>query len=51
MKKIFILGILSILLISCSQKKQEINWEQAAFADVLQSTDEKYVMLDFVRDG
>ncbi len=45
--------ILSLMLLfSCSKKEPTIAWEKnTTFAEILKSADEKYVMLDFVRDG
>jgi len=51
MKRIIIL--LSILLLfSCGKKAPEINWEKGkSFTEILESAGEKYVMIDFVKDG
>ena len=51
MKRIVIF-ISLMLLFSCSQKEPSITWEKnISFADILDSAGEKYVLLDFVRDG
>lgn len=50
MKRITILTIL-ILIFSC-QKKPTIKWEEnKSFAEVVESASEKYIMIDFVKDG
>ncbi len=45
--------ILSLMLFfSCSKKEPIIAWEKnATFAEILESAEGKYVMLDFVKDG
>jgi hypothetical protein len=50
-KKIAI--ILSLMLLfSCSKKEPKIAWEKnTTFAEILETAGEKYVMLDFVKDG
>ena len=51
MKKILIL-ITMVLLFSCAKIEPTIEWEKnVTFGDVLKSAGEKYVMMDFVRDG
>ena len=51
MKKIVIF-ISLMLLFSCAKKVQPIAWEKnTSFAEILESAGEKYVMMDFVRDG
>lgn len=41
-----------MLLFSCAKKEPMIAWEKnVTFAEILESAGEKYVMLDFVRDG
>jgi hypothetical protein len=45
--------ILSLMLLfSCSKKDPTIAWEKhTTFAEILESAGEKYVMLDFIKDG
>ncbi len=51
MRKIIILLTL-LIFFSCSNKEPSITWEDnTTFAEILTSTGEGYVMLDFVRDG
>ena len=41
-----------VLLFSCTKIEPTIAWEKnVTFGDVLKSASEKYVMMDFVRDG
>lgn len=50
MKKLVILSIL-IALFSC-QKNPSIKWEEKkSFADIVESAGDKYIMIDFVKDG
>lgn len=50
--KIIVIFISLILLFSCAKKTPTIAWEKnTTFADILESAGEKYIMLDFVRDG
>ena len=50
MKKLIILSVL-IALFSC-QKNPSIKWEEnKSFAEIIESTDDKYIMIDFVKDG
>jgi hypothetical protein len=51
MKRLYIFVTL-IFLFSCQNKNITIDWEEdKAFKDVLVSAGEKYVMIDFVKDG
>lgn len=51
MKRIAILLAL-LVLFSCQKKEEGINWEEKkSFAKILDSADDKYVMIDFVKDG
>ena len=51
MKKISIL-LAALLLFSCSKKEPAINWNaNTPFADILESAGEKYVLIDFIKDG
>jgi len=51
MKNILIL-LSMLFLFSCTKKEPEITWEEdVTFAEILESAGDKYVMLDFVRDG
>jgi hypothetical protein len=45
--------ILSLMLLfSCSKIEPTIAWEKnTTFAEILKSADEKYVMLDFIKDN
>jgi len=50
MKRLTTFAIL-ILVFSC-QKNPSIKWEdKKSFAEVVDSAGEKYVMIDFVKDG
>lgn len=50
--KKLVIFISLMLLFSCAKKEPTIAWEKnTAFAEILESAGEKYVMLDFVRDG
>jgi hypothetical protein len=51
MKKISIL-LTVLFLFSCGKKESAINWKaNTPFAEVLESAGEKYVMIDFIKDG
>lgn len=51
MKKI-VLFISLLMLFSCAKKVPAIAWEKnIPFAEILESAGEKYVMIDFLRDG
>jgi len=51
MKKLTLLFVL-VILFSCQKKEPTINWEDnKAFAEILDSAGEKFVMIDFVKDG
>ncbi len=46
---LIIMGML--ILFSCSKKETTIAWEKnATFAEILDSTGDDYVMIDFIRD-
>lgn len=50
--KMLVFFVSLMLLFSCSKKEPVINWEKSTtFSEILESAGEKYVMLDFVRDG
>lgn len=50
--KIIVIFISLILLFSCAKKTPTIAWEKKiTFAEILESAGEKYVMLDFIKDG
>ena len=41
-----------ILFFSCSKNEPSIAWEkEITFAEILESAGEKYVMIDFIKDG
>ena len=47
-----VIFILLMLLFSCAKKEPTIAWEKnVTFVEILESADEKYVMLDFIKDG
>lgn len=51
-RKKLVIFISLMLLFSCAKKEPTIAWEKnVTFAEILESVGEKYVMLDFVRDG
>ena len=51
MKNIIVL-LSIIMFFSCSKNEPSIAWEkEIAFAEILESAGEKYVMIDFVKDG
>ena len=51
MKRLSILLTL-LILFSCQKKEPTINWEEnKTFAEILESAGDKYVMIDFVKDG
>ncbi len=50
--KMLVFFVSLMLFFSCSKKEPVIIWEKnITFAEILESAGEKYVMLDFVRDG
>ncbi len=50
--KILIIFFTLMLIFSCSKKEPVIAWEKTnTFAEILDSAGDKYVMIDFVRDG
>lgn len=50
--KMLVFFVALMLFFSCSKKGPVITWEKnITFAEILESAGEKYVMLDFVRDG
>ena len=51
MKRLVIL-ISLMFIFSCAKNEPSITWEKnTSFAEILEAAGEKYVMLDFVRDG
>jgi len=51
MKKIAI-SISLLLIFSCAKKVPAIAWEKnIPFAEILESAGEKYVLIDFLKDG
>ncbi len=47
-----VIFILLMLLFSCAKKEPASAWEKnVTFVEILESADEKYVMLDFIKDG
>lgn len=50
--KKLVIFILLILIFSCAKKTPTIAWEKnVTFVEILESAGEKYIMLDFIRDG
>ena len=51
MKKILII-VTMLLLFSCAKKESTIAWEKnITFGEILESADDKYIMIDFVKDA
>jgi hypothetical protein len=51
MKKVSILLTL-VLLFSCNKKEPTIDWQKdITFEEVLKLASDKYVMIDFIKDG
>jgi len=50
--KRLVIFISLMFIFSCAKNEPSITWEKnISFAEILQSAGEKYIMLDFVRDG
>ena len=50
--KRLVIFISLMFIFSCAKNEASIKWEKdISFAEILEATGEKYVMLDFVRDG
>ena len=50
--KRLVIFISLMFLFSCTKSEPSITWEKdISFAEILEVAGEKYVMLDFVRDG
>lgn len=51
-RKKLVIFISLILLFSCAKQTPTIAWEKnVTFVEILESAGEKYIMLDFIRDG
>jgi len=52
MKRLTIILITFLILFSCGKKEPTINWEKnIPFSDILTNAGEKFVMIDFIKDG
>jgi len=50
--KRLVIFISLMFIFSCEKNEPSITWEKnISFAEILEAAGEKYVMLDFVRDG
>lgn len=51
MKRFTILFVL-LLLFSCQKKEPSIDWQKdISFSEILENTNDQYVMIDFAKNG